>query len=85
MRIVFHANNTFEQVDALIGLVMDWTEQMLKQEEKGIGALDAAPAGKSHDWLNQLVALGSSAIGSSGDHANELGVYGKEVEEGIMV
>lgn len=59
---------------------MDWTEQMLKKEEKGIGALDAAPVGKDHDWLNQLVALGSSAIGTSGQHENGVGVSTNEVE-----
>lgn len=57
----------------LVALILSWTEQTLKQQRTCTGAtLDAVPSGEQQDWLNQLIAVRSSEVASSGEQEKEL-------------
>lgn len=74
-RVIFHADNTFEQVERLIGLITEWAELMLTSEERGAEPLMAASAseGVNMDWLTPVVTSASSTM-------DEGIVYAREVE-----
>ena len=72
-RVIFHADNTIEHVERLIGLITEWAELMLKREERGAEPLMAAFEGVNLDWLTRVVTTASSTM-------DEGIVYAKEVE-----
>ncbi|KAJ5184842.1 class II aminotransferase/8-amino-7-oxononanoate synthase [Penicillium cf. griseofulvum] len=72
-RVIFHADNTFEQVDRLIGLITEWAELMLQRDRRGAEPLMAAAEGVNLDWLTKVVNTASSTM-------DEGVVYAKEVE-----
>ncbi|KAJ5908480.1 class II aminotransferase/8-amino-7-oxononanoate synthase [Penicillium taxi] len=72
-RVIFHADNTFKQVERLIGLITEWAELMLKREERGAEPLMATSEGVDMDWLTRVVTTASSTM-------DEGVIYAKEVE-----
>lgn len=71
--MIFHADNTFEQIDRLVALITEWAELMLQRERLGAEPLMAATEGVNLDWLTKVVTTSSSTM-------DEGLLYAKEVE-----
>ncbi|KAL1861071.1 hypothetical protein Plec18170_001586 [Paecilomyces lecythidis] len=73
-RVIFHADNTFQQVQHLIWLIMEWAELMLKRDRCGAKPLMAASEGNNLDWLTQVVRTASSTMEQNVVNAKEVEV-----------